>query len=389
MLHVMRTSSRRKRKYYVSIVFAALVVFIKLSFRHSPSERSFDVFSIYSPFDSTVFRKPIEIMMNGTNNVTANDLSLTRSTHQPLSGYDSWSILGAFTIIVMAGIAAGSYEIWALLKDKNWANFHMLLLSITVVDLISIVFDFPGFVIVSVIHTGQPWPLGKAACVLWQYIDWFTNPTNVLLAAALQLDHFLLVRRKTQNEVPQKSVTTVILTFLGISVVSTLMCLPVIIMLTSPDYRNAYCSLNHYDYPYYLMAFFVGGFVLPFLFIISYTAFLVIQLLREKEFFTGKSDVVRFTLTPSGSEVKLFPDNNTTVKGHVHGADVREVHVTMGALFLVCYGPWSVCGLLGYWVPGLQSNAVSVSTYWLVMLFPVIHPVVLFLCRWKCQSKTG
>ena len=323
-------------------------------------------------------------MMNGTNNVTANDLSLTRSTHQPLSGYDSWSILGAFTVIVMAGIAAGSYEIWTLLKDKNWAHFHMLLLSITVVDLISIVFDFPGFVIVSVIHTGQPWPLGKAACVLWQYIDWVTSPINVLLALALQLDHFLSIRRMKNNKNHRQSVKKVLLIILAIVAASTLMCLPVLMPLAAPGYHNVYCSLNPYDYPYYLMAFFVGGFVLPFLFIISYTAFLVIQLLREKEFFTGKSDVVRFTLTPNGSEVKLFPGDNTILKGHVHGADVREVHVTMGALFLVCYGPWSVCGLLGYWVPGLQSLVVSLPTYWLVMLFPVIHPVVLFLCRWKC-----
>ncbi|OWA55420.1 hypothetical protein BV898_19805 [Hypsibius exemplaris] len=58
---------------------------------------------------------------------------------------------------------------------------------------------------------------------------------------------------------------------------------------------------------------------------------------------------------------------------------------TMAVLVLVCYGPWSLCGLLGFWLTTLQSHTVLVPLYWLIMLFPILHPLAIFLCHWTCR----
>ncbi|OQV16771.1 hypothetical protein BV898_09127 [Hypsibius exemplaris] len=314
----------------------------------------------------------------------SNNTTDRRNITSTLESFDSWAVLAGFGVILVAGIVAGVYDICTLRRQEEWDHFHVYLLAITIVDLISIVLDYPGFVIVSVIHTSEPWPFGAVACFIWQYIDWATSPINVLLTVGLLVEQFQSSRAKKTAQSKKLSHVNICLIFSAIWATSTLICLPALILLgSSAEDLGKSCSINHYDFSYWLIGYFIAGLIVPFLAITFYLIF-CLSLIRSQQ-----NGEFRATLSTASSQVE-FVQTEKALEGPTEvGTTSRQKRVasTMGVLVLVCYGPWSVCGLLGFWLTALQSHTVLVPLYWPIMTFPILHPLALYVCH--CKDRRG
>jgi hypothetical protein len=324
-------------------------------------------------------------MLNWTDEDSHNSTDQTK-VHEPYP----WSIVGLSSVVVVMGLVASSYDIFSLRQEK-WQNLHFYLLAITFIDIIAILLDFPGFVLVAVLNTGNPWPLGKPMCLFWLHVDWFTNTSNTLVAMALHLEYYFS-RKDEDNRADKKTIRQTVFFILVILVVSTILSLPVLVLFNQQEITETFfCSFNHFD-SLWLLPYFVGGCILPLTAVIVYDICLLVQLIRERSLVKKplSIDKVSFSkvISTSSSQVQfLQPDllPNSDIIGTVllgeRTCDRRKKLIILGLMFLLCYGPWLVCCLLSHWVPESQNPTLLSALYWPVMLFPIIHPAVLGLCH--------